>query len=406
MNMPGSTVLPREPSKTIRHAEPKPIGEEESQLNPWKDASEEEWSDWRWQLRNRITKAEQLKLLLNLSRAEVEAIEVSKGRLATAITPYFAKLMSRSDSNCPIRRQAIPTMEEFHVSPHDLLDPCAEDENSPVRGVVHRYPDRVLFLVSSRCAMYCRFCNRKRKVGRASMVTRETIREGLSYIRNARKVRDVLLSGGDPLLLQDGELHHILTELRSMSHVEIIRIGTRVPCTLPQRITPQLTKMLKAFHPLYINTHFNHPSEVTKEAALACSMLADAGFPLGCQTVLLKGVNDDPGVMKELMHNLLSIRVRPYYLFQADLAKGTSHFWTPLSRGIEIIEKLQGHTSGLCVPRYMIDIPGGGGKIPLVPDYVMGSRGHELLLRNYKGEEYRYPMVSRGGRRDGEGNDY
>jgi lysine 2,3-aminomutase len=312
------------------------------------------------------------------------------------INPYYLSLIKRKGDG--IYEQAVPDAREI-TEQEGFDDPLEEEALSPVPGLTHKYPDRVLFLISSRCAMYCRFCNRKRKVGRASMVTRETIREGLSYIRKARKVRDVLLSGGDPLLLQDGELHHILTELRSMSHVEIIRIGTRVPCTLPQRITPQLTKILKTFHPLYINTHFNHPSEVTEEAALACSMLADAGIPLGCQTVLLKGVNDDPGVMKALMHNLLSIRVRPYYLFQADLAKGTSHFWTPLNRGIEIIEKLQGHTSGLCVPRYMIDIPGGGGKIPLVPEYVMGIRGNELLLRNYAGEEYCYPVVSEEGRR-------
>ena len=304
------------------------------------------------------------------------------------INPYYLSLIRHKGDG--IYKQAVPDLREI-TEQEGFDDPLEEETLSPVPGLTHKYPDRVLFLVSSRCAMYCRFCNRKRKVGRASMVTRESIREGLSYIRSARKVRDVLLSGGDPLLLQDGELLHILTELRSMSHVEVVRIGTRVPCTLPQRITPQLTNMLKAFHPLYINTHFNHPSEVTKEAALACSMLADAGIPLGCQTVLLKGVNDDPGVMKELMHKLLSIRVRPYYLFQADLAKGTSHFWTPLNRGIEIMEKLQGHTSGLCVPRYMIDIPGGGGKIPLVPEYVMGVRGNELLLRNYEGEEYRYP---------------
>jgi len=213
------------------------------------------------------------------------------------------------------------------------------------------------------------------------MVTRETIREGLSYIRGNRKIRDVLLSGGDPLLLSDEELSRILSKLREIPHVEIIRIGTRVPCTLPQRITPTLAKMLKGFHPLYINTHFNHPSEITPEATLACARLADAGIPLGCQTVLLKEVNDDPAVMKELMHKLLAIRVRPYYLFQADLAKGTSHFWTPLNSGLEIISKLQGRISGLCVPRFMIDIPGGGGKIPISTDYVLGAKGNELLLK-------------------------
>jgi lysine 2,3-aminomutase len=240
--------------------------------------------------------------------------------------------------------------------------------------------------------MYCRFCNRKRKVGLSSMVTQETIREGLSYIRATRQVRDVLLSGGDPLLLPDIEIYRILTELRAISHVEIIRIGTRIPCTLPQRVTPELADMLKGFHPLYINTHFNHPSEITEEASLACRRLADAGIPLGCQTVLLKGVNDDPAVMTALMQRLLTIRVRPYYLFQADLTRGTSHFWTPLKTGLEIISRLQGHTSGLCVPRFMIDLPGGGGKVPLLPEYVKGEESGRLRIRNYLGREYVYPM--------------
>jgi lysine 2,3-aminomutase len=240
--------------------------------------------------------------------------------------------------------------------------------------------------------MYCRFCNRKRKVGQADMVTRETVKEGLSYIRSNKKIRDVLLSGGDPLLLPDRVLHGLLTELRAIPHVEIIRIGTRIPCSLPQRITPRLADMLKGFHPLYINTHFNHPSEITPEASLACTRLANAGIPLGCQTVLLKGVNDDPSVMVELMQKLLLIRVRPYYLFQADLARGTSHFWTPLKKGIEIMSALQGHTSGLCVPRFVIDIPGGGGKVPITPEYILGEDKGDLLIKNYQGEVYRYPV--------------
>ena len=277
-----------------------------------------------------------------------------------------------------------------------FVDPLNEEGLSPVQGLTHRYPDRVLFLVSGRCAMYCRFCNRKRKVGRSSAVTKETIREGLLYIEKTRGIRDVLLSGGDPLLLSDRELSKILGKLRSFSHVKIIRIGTRVPCTLPHRITPRLTDILKRFHPLYINTHFNHPSEITPRAALACTMLADAGIPLGCQTVLLKGVNDDSTVMKELMVRLISIRVRPYYLFQADLAMGTSHFWTPLKKGIEIMSELQGHISGLSVPRLMIDLPGGGGKIPVTPEYIRKIKENELVIKNYLGHEYRYPIIAPG----------
>lgn len=306
-----------------------------------------------------------------------------------AINPYYLGLIKAKGDG--IYRQAVPDLRETREG-DGFEDPLNEEGLSPVPGLTHKYPDRVLFLVSGRCPMYCRFCNRKRKVGRPSMVTKETISEGIAYIRGTRKVRDVLLSGGDPLLLTDRKLHHILSRLRAIPHVEIIRIGTRVPCTLPQRVTQGLVNMLKGFHPLYINTHFNHPAEITPEASLACSRLADAGIPLGCQTVLLKGVNDDPKVMERLMGRLLTIRVRPYYLFQADLAKGTSHFWTPLKTGLDIISKLQGHTSGLSVPRLMIDLPGGGGKVPLLPEYVLGEDGGNLLIRNYRGEKYRYPL--------------
>jgi len=306
------------------------------------------------------------------------------------INPYYLGLIKEKGD--AIYKQAVPDIREI-TQEEGLEDPLNEEELSPVPGLTHKYPDRVLFLVSSRCAMYCRFCNRKRKVGRPSMVTRKTIREGISYIRATKEIRDVLLSGGDPLLLQDGDLFNILEKIRAIPHVEIIRIGTRAPCTLPQRITPRLTDMLKRFHPLYINTHFNHPAEITPEATLACSRLADAGIPVGCQTVLLKGINNDPLVMKELMRKLLAIRVRPYYLFQADLAKGTSHFWTPLKKGLEIISSLQGHISGLCIPRFMIDLPKGGGKVQVSPEYLKGQKGNELIIKNYLGDEYRYPIV-------------
>lgn len=343
---------------------------------------------WEKILSESITEAEQLSPFFDMDESEIRKVI---SQYPMCINPYYLGLIE--DMGDGLYKQAVPDIREIDHE-DGFEDPLNEEELSPVPGLTHKYPDRVLFLISSRCAMYCRFCNRKRKVGRSSMVTRETIREGLSYIRSNGKIRDVLLSGGDPLLLSDRELFRILCELRSISHVEIIRIGTRVPCTLPHRITPQLANMLKGFHPLYINTHFNHPSEITPEASLACTTLADAGIPLGCQTVLLKGVNDDPRVMKILMQKLLTIRVRPYYLFQADLAKGTSHFWTPLDKGLEIISKLQGYISGLCVPRFVIDIPGGGGKVPMLPEYVMDGNGDGLLIRNYLGQKYLYPLLA------------
>ncbi len=391
MSVPGSTVLPREPIRSTRPAEVKIPIEEEYQPNPWKDATDEEWEDWRWQLRNRITKAEQLKLLLNLNDEEVAAIDASKGRMATAITPYFATLMSRTDPNCPIRRQALPTLQEIHVSPHDLLDPCAEDENSPVHGLVHRYPDRVLLLVTDKCAVYCRYCTRRRLVGSSEKcITEEEMDEAIGYIQATKKVRDVLISGGDPLLLEDDHLERILTKLRKIPHVEIIRIGTRVPVTLPQRITPALTNMLKKYHPLWMSIHFSHPKEITKEVRRSCGLLADSGIPLGSQTVLLRGINDKPSIMKRLMHELLKTRVRPYYIYQCDLAMGTEHFRTPIAVGINIIEKLRGHTTGYAVPSFVIDAPGGGGKIPVGPTYLISQDKGRMVLRNYQGKVFEY----------------
>lgn len=306
------------------------------------------------------------------------------------INPYYYNLIR---SNTCLLKQAIPDIREVECD-KGHTDPLDEENLSPVPGLTHKYPDRVLFLVSGKCAMYCRFCNRKRKVGKPSMVTEESIKEGLSYIRTTKTVRDVLLSGGDPLLLSDERLERILLKLKAIDHVEIIRIGTRVPCTFPQRITPDLLNILKKYHPLYINTHFNHPGEITPESSLACKMIADAGIPLGCQTVLLKGVNDEIAIISELMRRLLAIRVKPYYLFQADLVKGTSHFWTPLSKGIEIMAGLQGNLSGLGVPRFVIDLPGGGGKIPILPEYIKAVKGDEIIIRNYRGLEYRYPVIS------------
>ncbi len=342
---------------------------------------------WKRLISRSITTPEALAESFEIDLSGLQDVVV---RYPMRINPYYLSLIKTQGD--PIYRQCIPDVQEV-IDQSGLEDPLNEEGQSPVPGLTHRYPDRVLFLVSSQCAVYCRFCNRKRKVGRSSMVSEESIREGLLYIRGHREIRDVLLSGGDPLLLDNRKLSQILTRLRSMSHVEIIRIGTRVPCTLPQRVTSQLAAILRKFHPLYILTHFNHPDEITDAVSLACARLADAGIPLGCQTVLLKGVNDDRLTMKRLMQRLLSIRVRPYYLFQSDLAKATSHFWTPLSKGLEIMAGLQGHTSGLCMPHFAIDLPGGGGKVSLLPEYVKGMDRNALLIRNYLGEEHHYPPV-------------
>jgi lysine 2,3-aminomutase len=273
-------------------------------------------------------------------------------------------------------------------------DPLHEDEDSPVPRLTHRYPDRVLFLITDRCPMYCRFCTRKRMVGRASDITEKTIEMGIEYIRQHPEIRDVLLSGGDPLMVSDAKLEHIVSSLRAIQHLQVIRIGTKFPCVLPSRITENLCNMLKKYHPIYVNTHFNHPREITPEAKEACERLVNAGIPVGCQTVLMKGVNDDPAVMKDLMHKLLMMRVRPYYLYQADLTRGTNHFRTRVEVGLQIIQALRGHTTGFAVPQFVIDAPGGGGKIPLMPEYVQKFDANEIVLKNFEGKEYRYPQVN------------
>ena len=377
-----------------------PTPEEEERLSatketlpsPWQGVSEREWNDWRWQLRRRVTTLEQLKEILELTPEEMEGIQHSKGRLALAVTPYFVSLMDPINPNCPIRRQAIPRMEEFHVSKSDMVDPCGEDKDSPVPGLVHRYPDRVLLLVTDQCAAYCRYCTRRRLVGsHERSITQGNFEEVIRYLRSHRKVRDVLLSGGDPLLLENERLEEILSRLRAIPHIELLRIGTRAPVTLPQRITPGLVRMLKKYHPLMMSIHFTHPKEVTDAVKKACSDLADAGIPLGSQTVLLKGINDRPYIMKKLLHELLKIRVRPYYIYQCDLAVGTEHFRTSVATGIQIIEKLRGHTTGYAIPTYVIDAPGGGGKIPLEPDYLVSRGKGKIVLRNYEGKVFEYP---------------
>jgi lysine 2,3-aminomutase len=314
----------------------------------------------------------------------------------TQITPYYASLIKQKGD--PIYRQVVPDPAELRKD-GGVSDPLNEDQDSPVPSIVHRYPDRLLFLVSHSCASYCRFCTRKRKVGDPSKIHPRYIEEGLDYIRTHPEVRDVIISGGDPLMLSDARLEHVLSALRSMPHIEILRIGTRMPCFLPQRVTVKLAAMLKKYHPLYVNVHFNHPDEITPEAARALNLLAEAGIPLGNQTVLLKGVNDDPMVMKRLLQKLLYVRVRPYYIYQADYVHGTEHLRTTVEKGLEVMDALRGWTSGLAVPYYVIDAPGGGGKIPLIPAYLQSISDEQVVLRNYAGETFVYPQV-RGKKKD------
>jgi lysine 2,3-aminomutase len=313
------------------------------------------------------------------------------------INPYYLSLIRYPGD--PIWLQCIPDEKELEEN-NFPEDPLNEDADSPVPSITHRYPDRVLFLTTSQCSMYCRFCTRKRKVGDSDKISMKFIQNGLDYIRSHTEIRDVILSGGDPLMLTDYMLEKILKGLREIPHIEIIRLGTKMPCVLPQRITPKLIEMLKKYHPIYVNTHFNHPWECTPEARKACAMLADAGCPVGNQTVLMKGVNDDPDVMLELMRKLLAMRVRPYYIYQADITKSANHFRTPVSKGLEIMDKLRGHTSGLAVPYYVIDAPGGGGKIPLLPQYVLGRNGNDIILRNFKYDIFTYPDVEEENRGD------
>ncbi len=342
---------------------------------------------WKELLAQSITTADELLGRFPLCEDECTGIGEVAQRYPLLINPYYARLLD--GCRVPLWKQAVPSVEEIRdTGGHE--DPLAEDRFSPVVNITHRYPDRVLFLVSNRCALHCRFCTRKRKVGKGFPVTDETIKKGLAYIREHEEIRDVLVSGGDPLLLDDERLEDILTQLRSIPHVVTIRIGSRVPCCLPMRVTSELAQVLSRFHPLYINTHFNHPAEITPEAAEACRILADAGIPLGCQTVLLRGVNDSPGVIKELMLGLLRIRVKPYYLHQMDHTRGTAHFRTTLKKGLDILESLRGHVSGMCIPHYVIDLPGGGGKVPLTPEYVVGKNSHGLLVKNFQGEVFEY----------------
>jgi lysine 2,3-aminomutase len=364
----------------------------------WNNVSDENWNDWRWQLKNRITTVEQLeKYLPSLTPEERAGTILANSKLSMAITPYFFNLIDPTDELCPIRRQVIPRIEETNRAPWEMSDPCGEDSHSPVPGLVHRYPDRVLFLVTDRCAAYCRYCTRSRLVSNAAGYDfHPEFEKQIEYIRKTPSIRDVLLSGGDALLLSDDKLAYLLGQLRAIKHVEFLRIGTRIPIFLPQRITPALCDMLKKFHPLFISVHSNHPRELTTEVRDALGRLADAGIPLGNQSVLLRDVNDDPMVMKALVQKLLMCRVRPYYIYQCDLISGSAHLRASVHKGLQIMESLRGHTTGYAVPQYVIDAPGGGGKVPITPDYVLSKNSERILIRNFEGKVFEYPEADDG----------
>jgi lysine 2,3-aminomutase len=346
---------------------------------------DEQWEDWRWQLSHRLNSVEDFEQIVDLTESERYALS-QHGLFRVDITPYFASLMDPHNPNCPIRKQILPTKGEVIPFTGEMEDSLAEDAHSPVPGLVHRYPDRVLMLVTNQCASYCRYCTRSRIVGDPTHAfSSKDYGAQLDYIRRTPQVRDVLLSGGDPLTLAPRVLERLLSALREIPHVEIVRIGSRVPVFMPQRITDELCEMLQRFHPLWVNIHVNHPYEITPELAQACDKLSRAGIPLGNQSVLLAGVNDDPHIQRKLVHDLVRIRVRPYYLYQCDLVHGVGHFRTPIGKGIEIIESLRGHTSGFAVPTYVVDAPGGGGKIPLNPNYLISYSDHKIVLRNYEG---------------------
>lgn len=352
------------------------------------------WNDWKWQLDNRITTKEELTKILNLSESELSAFSVERKSFPFSITPYYASLIDKYDVNQPIRRTVVPVMDEYLVSSVELQDPLDEENSSPVPGIVHRYPDRVLFLTTNFCSVYCRYCTRSRMVGNHEHYnTHEQWEKSIEYIKSNKKIRDVLLSGGDPLTMETDQLEWLLSRLSKIEHVEFIRIGTKVPVVLPQRINVSLVNMLKKYHPLWMSIHFTHPGELTEETKKACARLANAGIPLGSQTVLLKGINDDIKTMTKLFHELLKSRVKPYYLYQCDIVPGSGHFRTSVQKGIDIIDGLRGYTSGYAVPHYVIDAPKGGGKIRILPEAIVGRLGNKLFLKNYKGDIYIYPDV-------------
>ncbi|MCL1830508.1 MAG: KamA family radical SAM protein [Oscillospiraceae bacterium] len=349
------------------------------------------WDDWHWQYRHRITDVDTLAEITTLSEQEKQEIEICLGNYSMAITPYYASLMSVDDSSCPIRMQSVPSIKEQIVHEGEMVDPLAEEASSPVPNIVHRYPDRVLFLVSHQCAVYCRHCIRKVRVGdEGFLLSEQEINRGVEYIAATPAIRDVLISGGDPLALGDDYLESILQKLFAIDHVEIIRIGTRIPVVMPMRITESLLDMLKKYHPLWINTQFNHPNELSHQAVAACNAIVDAGIPLSNQSVLLRNINDDYETMKSLLLGLVKARVRPYYLYQCDLNEGIGHFRTKVDVGIKLIESLTGNITGFAIPKFVIDAPGGGGKIPINPDFIASRTECEMVMRNYQGNLYRY----------------
>jgi len=357
------------------------------------DVTSQQWNNWRWQLRNRITTVGGLERIIRLSNDERRSLICEGHCLPVAITPYYASLLDKYDPQQALRRTVVPVVAENLPSAGESEDPLGEDHDSPVPGLIHRYPDRVLFLVTEFCSTYCRYCTRSRLVGKSQRMVfqKKQWDQAIAYIEAPPAIRDVLLSGGDPLTLPDEKLEYLLSRLRQIPHVEMLRIGTKAPVVLPQRITPALTRMLRRYHPLWMSIHCTHPDELTSEVREACTRLADAGIPLGSQTVLLAGINDRVETMKNLVHGLVRMRVRPYYLYQCDPILGSSHFRTPVDKGLEIIRGLRGHTTGYAVPSFVIDAPGGGGKIPLLPEYLVGREEQDLLLKNYADRIYRYP---------------
>lgn len=357
----------------------------------WKETPDSDWNNWIWQQQKRIKSMDQLERVVEVDPEEREAFERSHEMFNMGITPYYASLMDPKDPNCPIRIQSVPKMGELKILPTEYEDPLAEERDMPVPSITHRYPDRVLFYTTHNCPVYCRHCTRKRKVSDPSSATaNKQLEDGLAYIEQHKEVRDVVISGGDPLSNSDDRLEYILSRLRAMEHIQVFRIGTRNLVTLPQRVTDSFAQMLRKYHPVFVHTHFNHPKECTKEAFDACAKLADAGCVINNQMVLLKGVNDKPETVMELNHKLLMMRVRPYYIFQCDMSQGLSHLRTPIEAGIQIIEKLRGWTSGMAVPQFVVDAPGGGGKIPLLPNYVVSREGKKWLFRNFRGTQHEY----------------
>ncbi len=358
----------------------------------WRGVTEAQWDDWKWQASHVVKTLEDARQLVTLTADEENGIRECAKYFKFGVPPYYANLMDPEDPSCPVRMQAIPRIQETHFAGVDRRDPLFEDVDSPAPHITHRYPDRVLLLITDYCAMYCRFCTRRRFTAHEHGATpMRDLEPAFEYLERTKEVRDVLLSGGDPLMVRDDYLEGILKRLREIDHIEIVRVGSRAPCTIPMRITPELVSIMKKYHPLWLNTHFNHPKEITPEASKALALIADAGIPLGNQSVLLRGVNDCPTLQKELVHKLVMNRVRPYYLYQCDLSEGIEHFRTRVMKGLEIVVSLRGHTSGYAVPLFIVDAPGGGGKVPLQPNYVVSTSDKKIVIRNYEGGIFSYP---------------